>query len=68
MLSDRYIATRKLPDKAIDLIDEAASKRKIELKSKPVNAEKIENQIIKNKIEIESLKSEKDNSKETRDI
>ena len=35
---------------------------KIELKSKPVNAEKIENQIIKNKMEIESLKSEKDNS------
>ena len=64
MLSDRYIATRKLPDKAIDLIDEAASKRKIELKSKPVNAEKIENQIIKNKMEIESLKSEKDNSNE----
>ena len=64
MLSDRYIATRKLPDKAIDLIDEAASKRKIELKSKPVNAEKIENQIIKNKIEIESLKSDKDNSNE----
>ena len=61
-LSNRYIATRKLPDKAIDLIDEAASKRKIELKSKPVNAEKIENQIIKNKMEIESLKSEKDNS------
>ena len=59
MLSNRYIATRKLPDKAIDLIDEAASKRKIELKSKPVKAEKIENQIIKNKIEIESLQSDK---------
>jgi len=64
ILSNRYIAIRKLPDKAIDLIDEAASKRKIELKSKPVKAEKIENQIIKNKIEIESLKSDKDNSKE----
>ena len=38
--------------------------RKIELKSKPVNAEKIENQIIKNKMEIESLKSDKDSSKE----
>ena len=62
-LSNRYIATRKLPDKAIDLIDEAASKRKIELKSKPEKAEKIENQIIKNKIEIESLISDKDNSK-----
>ncbi len=64
ILSNRYIAIRKLPDKAIDLIDEAASKRKIELKSKPAKAEKIENQIIKNKIEIESLKSDKDNSKE----
>ena len=64
ILSNRYIATRKLPDKAIDLIDEAASKRKIELKSKPVKAEKIENKIIKNKIEIESLKSDKENSKQ----
>ncbi len=63
ILSNRYIATRKLPDKAIDLIDEAASKRKIELKSKPVEAEKIENKIIKNKIEIESLQSDKENSK-----
>ena len=59
-LSNRYISTRKLPDKAIDLIDEAASKRKIELKSKPAKAEKIENKIIKNKIEIESIRSDKD--------
>ena len=59
-LSNRYISTRKLPDKAIDLIDEAASKEKIELKSKPAKAEKIENKIIKNKIEIESIRSDKD--------
>ena len=62
ILSNRYISTRKLPDKAIDLIDEAASKRKIELKSKPAKAEKIENKIIKNKIEIESLQSDRENS------
>ncbi|MBF97121.1 MAG: Chaperone protein ClpB [Alphaproteobacteria bacterium MarineAlpha9_Bin4] len=62
-LSSRYIVTRKLPDKAIDLIDEAASKRKIELKSKPIKAEEYESKIIKNKIEIESLKTEKDASK-----
>ena len=64
ILSNRYISTRKLPDKAIDLIDEAASKRKIELKSKPAKAEKIENKIIKNKIEIESLQSDRENSKQ----
>ena len=63
-LSDRYITTRKLPDKAIDLIDEATSKRKIEMKSKPVEAETYEGKIVKNKIEIESLKSEKEASKE----
>jgi len=63
-LSDRYITTRKLPDKAIDLIDEATSKRKIEMKSKPVEAETYEGKIVKNKIEIESLKSEKETSKE----
>ena len=62
-LSKRYISNRKLPDKAIDLIDEAASKRKIELKSKPPKAEEFESKIVKNKIEIESLKSEKDSSK-----
>ncbi len=62
-LSNRYITTRKLPDKAIDLIDEAASKRKIELKSKPANAQYIEGKIIKNKIEIESLKNEKESSR-----
>ncbi|MDC3024189.1 AAA family ATPase [Alphaproteobacteria bacterium] len=63
LLSNRYLATRKLPDKAIDLIDEAASKRKLELKSKPAKAEKIESQIIKNKIEIESLENDKEESR-----
>ena len=63
-LSNRYIATRKLPDKAIDLVDEAASRRKIELNSKPSKAQDLESKIIKNKIEIESLKNDKENSKE----
>ena len=63
-LSNRYITTRKLPDKAIDLIDEAASKRKIEMKSKPAEAAAYEGKIVKNKIEIESLKNEKETSKE----
>ena len=58
-LSNRYITTRKLPDKAIDLIDEAASKRKIEIKSKPAEAAAYEGKIVKNKIEIESLKMKK---------
>jgi len=58
-LSSRYITNRKLPDKAIDLIDEAASKKKLELSSKPLNAEKIENKIFMNKIELDSLVKEK---------
>ncbi|MAH89451.1 MAG: hypothetical protein CMJ06_05390 [Pelagibacterales bacterium] len=54
-LSARYITSRKLPDKAIDLIDEAASKKKIELKTKPLQAEKLENKLLKNKIELENI-------------
>ena len=65
-LSARYITSRKLPDKAIDLIDEAASKRRIELKAKPLPAEKLESKILKNKIEIENLI--KDNPEDTQRI
>ena len=54
-LSARYISNRKLPDKAIDLIDEAASKKRIELKTKPIQAERLENQLLKNKIELENI-------------
>ena len=54
-LSARYITNRKLPDKAIDLIDEAASKKRIELKTKPLQAEKLENKLLKNKIELENI-------------
>ena len=46
-LSSRYITERFLPDKAIDLIDEAASKKRIELKTKPLEAEKLENKFSK---------------------
>ncbi len=63
-LSSRYIENRKLPDKAIDLIDEAASKKNIELKSKPYEVEKLENKILKNKIELETLIKEGANSQE----
>ena len=57
-LSARYITNRKLPDKAIDLIDEAASKKRIELKTKPLQAEKLENKLLKNKIELENILKE----------
>ena len=57
-LSARYITNRKLPDKAIDLIDEAASKKRIELKTKPLKAEKLENKLLKNKIELENILKE----------
>ncbi len=57
-LSSRYITNRKLPDKAIDLIDEAASKKRIELKTKPLQAEKLENKLLKNRIELENILKE----------
>ena len=68
-LSARYITNRKLPDKAIDLIDEAASKKRIELKTKPLQAEKLENKILKNKIELENiLKENKTNNKRKNEL
>lgn len=59
-LSHRYIADRFLPDKAIDLIDEAASKIKIEIDSKPEVMDKLDRRIIQLKIEREAVKKEKD--------
>lgn len=59
-LSHRYITDRFLPDKAIDLIDEAASKIKIEIDSKPEVMDKLERRIIQLKIEKEAVKKEKD--------
>ena len=59
-LSHRYITDRFLPDKAIDLIDEAASKIKIEIDSKPEVMDKLERRLIQLKIEKEAVKKEKD--------
>ena len=59
-LSKRFINDRFLPDKAIDLMDEAASRVRIQVDSKPEELDKIERKIIQNKIELESLKKEND--------
>lgn len=59
-LSHRYINDRKLPDKAIDLIDEAASQIRMEMDSKPVELDKLERRLIQLKIEHEALKKETD--------
>ena len=61
-LSHRYITDRFLPDKAIDLIDEAASKIKIEIDSKPEVMDKLERRLIQLKIEKEAVKKEKDDA------
>ena len=62
-LSQRYISDRFLPDKAIDLIDEAASKLRLEINSKPEELEKIERKIHQLEIEREAIKREKDQQK-----
>ncbi|MDR2018347.1 MAG: ATP-dependent chaperone ClpB [Syntrophobacterales bacterium] len=67
-LSHRYIADRFLPDKAIDLMDEASSKLRMEIDSVPTEIDEIERRIIQIQIEIEALKKEKDEaSKERRE-
>ncbi len=65
-LSKRYITDRFLPDKAIDLIDEAASSLKIELDSKPSELDEIDRKIIQLKIEGEALKKEEDKASKDR--
>ena len=60
MLSDRYIADRFLPDKAVDLIDEAASRLKIELDSMPTEIDQIERQVLQLEMEKKALEKEKD--------
>ncbi len=62
VLSHRYISDRQLPDKAIDLIDEAASRIRIEIDSKPEAMDKLERRIIQLKIEREALKKESDDA------
>ena len=59
-LSERYISDRFLPDKAIDLMDEAASRIRLQIDSKPESLDTIERKLLKNKIEYESLKKEND--------
>jgi len=65
-LSHRYITDRFLPDKAIDLIDEAASKIKIEIDSKPEVMDKLDRRLIQLKIEREAVKKEKDDASQKR--
>ncbi len=65
-LSNRYITDRFLPDKAIDLIDEAASRIKMEIDSKPEVMDKLDRRLIQLKIEREAVKKEKDDSSKKR--
>lgn len=65
-LSNRYITDRFLPDKAIDLIDEAASRIKIEIDSKPEQLDKLERRLIQLKIEREAVKKDKDTASKER--
>lgn len=62
-LSTRYITDRFLPDKAIDLMDEAASKLRMEMNSKPEELDKLDRRIIQLEIEIEAIKREDDQKK-----
>ena len=62
-LSSRYISDRFLPDKAIDLIDEAASKIRMEINSKPEELDNLDRKITQIEIEIQALKKEKDEQK-----
>ncbi len=65
-LSHRYITDRNLPDKAIDLVDEAASRIRIEIDSKPDALDRLDRKIIQLKIEREALKNETDQASRTR--
>lgn len=65
-LSNRYITDRFLPDKAIDLMDEAASRLRIEVDSKPEEIDELDRKIIQLKIEREALKKEKDKASQDR--
>ena len=65
-LSHRYITDRFLPDKAIDLIDEAASRIRMEIDSKPESMDKLDRRLIQLKIEREAVKKEKDEASKKR--
>ncbi len=62
-LSQRYITNRFLPDKAIDLMDEAAAKMRMEINSKPEELDVLDRKVMQLEIEIEAIKREKDESK-----
>ena len=66
MLSDRYISDRFLPDKAIDLVDEAASRLRIEIDSMPTEIDEVERRIKQLEIERQALKKEKDKASRER--
>src|SRR5579872_2212456 len=66
VLSNRYISDRFLPDKAIDLVDEAAAKLRMEVESKPEEIENLDRRIIQLKIEREALKKEQDQASKDR--
>ncbi len=65
-LSNRYITDRFLPDKAIDLMDEAASRLRMQVDSKPEELDELDRRLIQLKIEAEALKKEKDDASRTR--
>ncbi|MBT0090882.1 ATP-dependent chaperone ClpB [Vibrio alginolyticus] len=65
-LSHRYVSDRQLPDKAIDLIDEAASSIRLQIDSKPESLDKLERKIIQLKIEQQALSNEHDEASEKR--
>ena len=65
-LSNRYITDRFLPDKAIDLMDEAASRLRMQVDSKPEALDEIDRRIVQLRIEVEALKKEKDEASKTR--
>jgi ATP-dependent Clp protease ATP-binding subunit ClpB len=65
-LSNRYITDRFLPDKAIDLVDEAASRLRMQVDSKPEELDSIDREIVRLKIESEALKKETDNASKDR--
>ncbi|MCL4136039.1 UNVERIFIED_CONTAM: hypothetical protein GTU68_040139 [Idotea baltica] len=66
MLSDRYISERFLPDKAIDLVDEACASIRIEIDSMPTELDEITRRIMQLEIEVAALKKEKDSDSKTR--
>ncbi len=66
VLSHRYISDRQLPDKAIDLVDEAASRIRMEIDSKPEEMDRLERRLIQLKIEREALKKESDDASRKR--